>query len=85
MEADPTTCERLRRNIAANAELAPAIEVSESRIGLEPNPDDGTVTLDELAFRPGGFVPDLVKMDIEGHEARHSAVRSGSSRSGSRT
>ncbi len=26
------------------------------------------MTIDELAYRPGGFVPDLVKMDVEGNE-----------------
>ena len=61
VEADPITCERLRRNIAANPGLADTIEVSEKLIGPE-------TTLDELAFGPGGFVPDLVKMDVEGNE-----------------
>jgi hypothetical protein len=60
-EADPSTCERLRRNVAANPGLAGRIEVSETRIGLEPS-------LDALAYGPGGFVPDLVKMDVEGNE-----------------
>ncbi len=68
VEADPSSCERLRRNVAANPELASAIEVSESRIGLETSVGEGTVTIDELAYGPGGFVPDLVKMDVEGNE-----------------
>jgi len=61
VEADPTTCERLHRNVAANPGLAGRIDVSEKLIG----PD---TTLDELAFGPDGFVPDLVKMDVEGNE-----------------
>jgi hypothetical protein len=61
VEADASMCERLRRNVAANPRLAPRIEVSETRIGLEPG-------LDGLAYGPGGFVPDLVKMDVEGNE-----------------
>jgi Methyltransferase FkbM domain len=61
VEADPATCERLPRNVAANPGLAPRIEVSETRIGLEPS-------LDGLAYGPGGFVPGLVKMDVEGNE-----------------
>lgn len=61
VEADPSTCERLRRNVAANPGLADRIEVSETRIGLEPR-------LDGLAYGPGGFVPDLVKLDVEGKE-----------------
>jgi tRNA A58 N-methylase Trm61 len=67
VEADLETCERLRRNVAANPELAPRIDVSESRIAHDAG--DGAVSIDELAFRPGGFVPDLVKMDVEGNEA----------------
>jgi hypothetical protein len=61
VEADPSTCERLRRNVAANPALVDRIEVSEESVG----PVAG---LDELAYRPGGFVPDLVKMDVEGNE-----------------
>jgi chemotaxis response regulator CheB len=61
VEADPATCERLRANIAANPRLAPRIEVSESRIGRKQG-------LDGIAYGPGGFVPDLVKMDVEGNE-----------------
>ena len=61
VEADPGTCERLRRNVAANPALVDSIEVSEERVGPEAG-------LDELAYRPGGFVPDLVKMDVEGNE-----------------
>ncbi len=61
VEADPSTCERLRRNVAANPALTDTIEVSELRVGPEAG-------LDELAYGPGGFVPDLVKMDVEGNE-----------------
>jgi len=67
VEADTTTCERLRRNVAANPHLAPAIEVSESRVGRETSAE-GTATIDELAYGADGFVPDLVKMDVEGNE-----------------
>lgn len=66
VEADPDTCARLRRNVAANAELARRIEISETRVALEPA--SGDVTIDDLAYGSGGFVPDLVKMDVEGHE-----------------
>jgi hypothetical protein len=68
VEADASSCERLRRNVAANPELASSIEVSESRVGRETSAPEGTVTIDELAYGPGGFVPDLVKMDVEGNE-----------------
>jgi hypothetical protein len=68
VEADPSICERLRRNVDANPELASVIEVSQNRIGLESGTTQGTMTIDELAYGPGGFVPDLVKMDVEGNE-----------------
>ena len=28
----------------------------------------GAVSIDDLAYREGGFIPDLVKMDVEGSE-----------------
>ena len=61
VEADPGTSERLRRSVAANPALIERIGVTEERVG----PETG---LDALAYRPGGFVPDLVKMDVEGNE-----------------
>jgi tRNA A58 N-methylase Trm61 len=68
VEADPGTCARLRRSVVANPDLASAIEVLNSRIARETNPSEGDVSVDELAYRPGGFVPDLVKIDVEGNE-----------------
>ena len=65
-EADPETCERLRRNVAANPELAPRVDVREARIAHDAGA--GAVSIDELAYGSGGFVPDLVKMDVEGNE-----------------
>ncbi|HEU0303485.1 MAG TPA: FkbM family methyltransferase [Gaiellaceae bacterium] len=75
VEADPTTCDRLRRNVAANPELAPAVEVVGSRVAMKTKPDEGTVSLDDLAYGADGFVPDLVKLDVEGMEVR--AIRGG--------
>jgi Methyltransferase FkbM domain len=70
VEADPETCIRLRRNVAANPDLAPAVEVLHGRVALETTPAEGTVSLDHLAYRAEGFVPDLVKLDVEGMEVR---------------
>ncbi len=75
VEADPATCERLRRNVAANPDLAPAVEVLQGRVAMETTPAKGTVSLDALAYRPGGFAPDLLKLDIEGLEVQ--AIRGG--------
>lgn len=73
VEADPTTCDRLRRNVAANAELTHLIEVLNTRVAMETTPT--SVSLDALAYRADGFVPDLVKLDVEGKEV--AAIRGG--------
>lgn len=66
-EADPTEHARLQRNIAANPALAPAPEaILALRVTAGERPDD--VTLDGIAFAAGGFVPDVVKLDVEGRE-----------------
>ena len=66
VEADPETCERLRRNVDANPELAPRVGVRQARIAHDAVA--GAVSIDDLAYGSGGFVPDLVKMDVEGNE-----------------
>jgi predicted RNA methylase len=68
VEANPTTSERLRCNVAANPDLAPLIEVLNTRVAMETT--ETTVSLDELAYGAGGFVPDLVKLDVEGFEVK---------------
>lgn len=68
VEADVTTAERLRRNVAANPGLAPRIEVREARVAQHA--DGAAVSLDHLAYGDAGFVPDLVKLDVEGSEVR---------------
>ena len=42
---------------------------------LTSSPATGSVSIDELAHGPGGFVPDLVKIDVEGKEV--AAIRGG--------
>jgi hypothetical protein len=67
-EADPDEHRRLCRNIAANPEFAPAPEARLARVTAGARPDD--VTLDRFAFGDDGFVPDVVKLDVEGWELR---------------
>jgi hypothetical protein len=67
-EADRAECERLRRNVAANPSLVPAPEVRLARV--TDCTAGGDVTLDDAAFAPDGFVPDLVKLDVEGWELK---------------
>jgi Methyltransferase FkbM domain len=67
IEADPTEHHRLRRNLNLNKSLRPAPEALLARVVDHPHgPRD--VTLDEIAYGREGFVPDLVKLDIEGWE-----------------
>jgi hypothetical protein len=65
-EADRVEHRRLLRNIAANATLIPAPEARLARVTAGARPND--VTLDGVAFDTTAFVPDVVKLDIEGWE-----------------
>src|SRR5262249_57953637 len=66
---DHAAFELLRRNVALNPSLARAPEPRLARItGRTTGKLD--VTLDDLAFAGEGFVPDLVKLDVEGWELR---------------
>jgi hypothetical protein len=67
VEADPAELERLGRNIALNPSLPCVPEPRLARV-TGPSSDDREVTLDDLAFGAAGFVPDLVKLDVEGWE-----------------
>lgn len=68
VEANADTCARLRRSVAANPALAPSIEVRHAQVVGRTDAARGQVSLDDLAYGPGGFVPDLVKLDVEGKE-----------------
>ncbi len=68
VEADAMTCERLRRNVDANASLSQRIDVLDARVARLTDAATGAVSIDDLAYQEGGFIPDLVKMDVEGSE-----------------
>jgi len=74
-EADRIEYERLRRNIAANPALAPAVEARHARVTGRAADDRSDVTLDDAAFEDGQPLPDLVKLDVEGWELE--ALRGG--------
>lgn len=69
VEADHAAFELLRRNVALNPSLARAPEPRLARITGRTS-GELDVTLDDLAFADEGFVPDLVKLDVEGWELR---------------
>jgi hypothetical protein len=66
LEADPEEHRRLLRNIAANPSLTPVPEARLARVTAGARQED--VTLDDVAFGLDGFVPDVVKLDVEGWE-----------------
>lgn len=63
VEVDPLLAAEIRENAAANPRL-PSIVVETAFVGASVG--DGHVTIDALAERH--FVPDLLKLDIEGGE-----------------
>jgi hypothetical protein len=67
VEMDDAAVGRLRRNLDANAWAD--VEVVHATVAATTDASAATYTLDDLAFqRDGGFVPALVKIDIEGNE-----------------
>jgi hypothetical protein len=62
VECDPDLVEEIERNATAN----PGLDVTAVRGFVADTGDDGRVTIDGLADR--FFVPDLIKLDIEGGE-----------------
>jgi precorrin-6B methylase 2 len=63
VEAEPDLEPLIRRNIERNG-LVDRVSIEINWVG---NGTEGTVTLDELASR--AFMPDFIKIDIEGSEA----------------
>jgi Methyltransferase FkbM domain len=63
-EADPEITERLRRNVTANPSLS--VDVRCAYVGAAS--EDGVVAIDDVAFTGGGFVPDFIKIDVDGGE-----------------
>ncbi len=68
VDCDAAFCEVIRRNIAANPGYASRVQVRRAFVSDESEPSAGNLCLDDLAKET--FVPDMVKIDIEGSEAR---------------
>jgi predicted nicotinamide N-methyase len=60
--------QRIRRNLALNPRLAPLVEVRQ--VYVADRTGEGAATLDDLAVAEDLGFPDLVKIDVEGAEAR---------------
>lgn len=67
-ECDPAMCGELRENVRSNVRFRRQIQVMEAFVTSESDPSSNRVTLDDVAFCETGFVPDFIKMDIEGSE-----------------
>jgi len=63
-ECDPESVAVLEHNLTLNPELAERIEVVRGVVGVGP----GEVGLDEFAYSRAGFVPDFIKVDVDGGE-----------------
>jgi hypothetical protein len=69
-EGDHSQIERMTQTIALNPSLAEFVTPIEAMVG----DSDGQLGLDEYAYSGSGFVPDFIKLDIDGGEL--SALRS---------
>ena len=68
-ECEPALCDRMERSFAANPALRPLLRARRAFVAERTDPATGRLALDDVAYGEGGFVPDFVKIDIEGGEA----------------
>jgi hypothetical protein len=75
-EADERLIPALRQTFAANTALAGHLHVRHGFVGNANSAADNVVSLDDVAYKDG-FVPGLMKIDIDGGEveALHGAAR----------
>jgi hypothetical protein len=69
-ECDEICLERMRQSLALNPALTTLVQLLHAEVGAGRN----QLALDEWAYGGNGFVPDFVKVDVEGGEV--SALRS---------
>ena len=67
-ECDVEMFDELVRNIQSNLELGARIDVVKGFVAAEPHEPTGSIALDDIAFGGRSFIPDFIKMDIEGGE-----------------
>ena len=58
----------MRRSFAANPELTWLLRAHHASISERTDAVSGRLALDDIAFSDDGFVPDFIKIDIEGDE-----------------
>jgi hypothetical protein len=67
-DCDRDACDQMRRNLDANGGVGQKVKIRQAFVGKHTNSDQGILALDDVAFDPAYFVPDFVKIDIEGAE-----------------
>lgn len=67
-EAEAEWVELARRNFAANPDLNTVFTVEEAYVS--DHSEGGEISIDDYLARRPGFIPDFLKIDIEGFEAR---------------
>ncbi|MGH2770168.1 MAG: FkbM family methyltransferase [Actinomycetota bacterium] len=69
-DCEARVCEEARRNVRANPELCSLVQVRHAFVApvTDETQHPPRLALDDVAFGDGGFVPDLIKIDIEGGE-----------------
>jgi hypothetical protein len=68
IECDAGVLPELRRNVDSNPGLRHQIRLVEGYVAATTDPAGGAIALDDLAYGGELFVPDFIKMDIEGGE-----------------
>jgi len=69
-ESDKECCLSIGRSVAANPGLHGSVQVQHAFVTAVSDAGNGKVALDDVAFGADGFVPDFMKIDIEGEEVQ---------------
>lgn len=67
-ECVPELCNQIAESVRANPRLKHLVTVRNAFVGRNTDPSALQLALDDIAYHGDGFVPDFVKMDIEGGE-----------------
>ncbi len=67
VECSPALCSKIAASVALNSTLVHLVEVRNAFVGSKTLDTENTLALDDLASST--FVPDFMKIDIEGSES----------------
>jgi len=69
-ESEADCCRCISRSVAANPGLRGSVGVRHAFVTATTDSDNRRIALDDAAFAADGFVPDFMKIDIEGEEVQ---------------